>query len=168
MAVGNAKIVINIGHYIGLSTDTKPTCYDGDKFYETDRCRWMVNNGGTWTPEKININTLISDPVTLYDEISSTPASATEIEIGTINSIKIEISGTSTSRTVTFGAKLTSESDAVSIMGCNLSTYALATSTSGVSAELWEFDNLPGLYSLVITPTVISGGNLTVKVVEVE
>jgi hypothetical protein len=109
----------------------------------------------------------ISSPVVLYNAISATPTTPNEIILGNINDIKIEISGTSTSRTITFGVKLTSTSNAISIQGFNWTTSTLAAQTTGTSSELWEFSGLTGFYSLVINPTVISGGNLTIKAVEV-
>ncbi|MFA5301047.1 MAG: hypothetical protein WC389_22875 [Lutibacter sp.] len=109
----------------------------------------------------------IGAAITLYNAITATPVSATEIVLGNTDSVKVEISGTSSARTITFAAKLTSTSAAIAIDGYNWSTHTLVTSTTGITSELWEFDGLTGFYSLVLTPTVITGGTLTIKVVEV-
>jgi len=126
--------------------------------------RLIVNSDGSINNKQIPI---INAPITLYSVITTVPSSPTEIVIGNISTIKIEISGTSTARTTTFGAKLTSTSTAINIQGFNLTTCLLALQTTGTSSELWEFSGLTGLYSLVLNPTVITGGNLTIKVVEV-
>jgi hypothetical protein len=118
-------------------------------------------------PLPIKLVPSIGSSITLYNAITSVPAAATEIILGNTDAVKIEISGTASARTVTFAAKLTSSSTAVSIDGYNWSTHTLSTSTSGTSTEVWEFDGLAGFYSLIITPTVITGGNLTVKAIKV-
>jgi hypothetical protein len=120
-------------------------------------------------PLPIKLIPTIGSVSILYNAITATPTSATptEVVLGNSGNIKIEISGTASARTITFAAKLTATSDEVSIDGYNWSTHTLAISTTGTSTELWEFDGLTGFYSLVIKPTVITGGNLTIKTIKV-
>jgi hypothetical protein len=157
--------------WMGLSTIVKPTNIERDsKAFEYDTKKTFIFNGTTWIddiPLPSSLIPIITPAVTLYNAITATPVSATEIVLGNTDSVKIEISGTASARTITFAAKFTSTSTAITIDGYNWSTHTLATSTTGTSSELWEFDGLTGFYSLVITPTVITGGNLTIKVVEV-
>lgn len=129
----------------------------------TTNNRLVINSDGTINAKLIPI----IGSVTIYNGISATPTTPTEIVLGNIDSVKIEITGTSTSRTITFSAKFENTSTPILIEGINLSTYSLANQTTGTSSEFWQFDSLRGFYSLVINPTVVSGGNLTIKAVNV-
>ena len=126
-------------------------------------------SGGAWQPyfsPSVKTSLLSATPVTIFNAISATPASPYSIVLeGTgIKEIKIITSGTSTSRTMTFKAKLNSGDTATSFMGVNFSnpTDSLAISTTGQD-EIWLFSGFDGLYSLEFNVSAVAGGNFTVK-----
>ena len=104
-----------------------------------------------------------STPVIAFNAISATPATPYEIVVeNTYKSIKMKITGTSTSRTVTFKAKASVSDTAAPWLGVNfsdgLATIGTQTTTKD---EWWLFSDLEGLYSLQFNVTAVAGGNLT-------
>lgn len=75
--------------------------------------------------------------------------------------LAVEISGTSTSRTIDFKGKVAGGVDYRSIMGVNLATLATAIQTTG-NNELWQFD-VSCLASVMMDLSAVAGGNVTVK-----
>jgi hypothetical protein len=112
---------------------------------------------------------MICKELTLYNAISSTPLTSAEFIIHPKEkSIIIDISGTNTARTIAFYAKF-SKNDANPILfqASNVSTLTLASGTTS-NNEKWQFDDIEGLYSILIGVTVLSGGNLTIKAKGIE
>jgi len=126
--------------------------------------------GGTAVSESnplpIKTSLLSATPVTVFNAISATPATPFSIPLeGTgIKEIKIITSGTSTSRTLTFKAKLNSADTATPFMGVNFSnpSDALAIQTTG-QGEIWSFSGFDGVCCLEFNVSAIAGGNFTVK-----
>ena len=116
-------------------------------------------------PLPIKTSLLSATPVTIFNAISVTPATPYEIVLAgtTIKEIKIQTSGTSTSRTMTFKAKLLTGQTAVPFMGLNWTdgSATLAVQTTGKD-EIWSFSGFDGVYSLQLNVSAISGGNFTV------
>jgi len=117
-------------------------------------------------PLPIKTSLLSATPVTVFNAISATPATPFSIPLeGTgIKEIKIITSGTSTSRTLTFKAKLNSADTATPFMGVNFSnpSDALAIQTTG-QGEIWSFSGFDGVCCLEFNVSAIAGGNFTVK-----
>ncbi len=116
-------------------------------------------------PLPIKTSLLSATPVTIFNAISATPATPYEIVLaGTnIKEIKIQTSGTSTSRTMTFKAKLLTGQTAVPFMGLNWTdgSATLAVQTTGKD-EIWSFSGFDGVYSLQFNVTAVAGGNFSV------
>ena len=81
--------------------------------------------------------------------------------IGGYKTLSIEITGTSTSRVVSFKCHGASGVERP-ISGVNLNGYDVNTTTSGTD-ELWYFDNIAGLTSIFMKLEAVDGGNVTVK-----
>lgn len=117
-------------------------------------------------PLPIKTSLLSAVPSIVYNAISATPVTPYTIVLeGTnVKEIKLITSGTSTSRTMTFKAKLNSDDTFTPFMGVNLSnaTDTLATQTTG-NNEIWLFSGLDGIHSLEFNVTAVAGGNFTVK-----
>lgn len=116
-------------------------------------------------PLPIKTSLLSATPVTIFNAISATPASPYTITLtGTeIKEIKISTSGTSTSRTLTFKAKLLNGDDYKSWTGLNWSdgSATLATQTTEKD-EIWFFSGFDGLDSIQFNVSAIAGGNFSV------
>ena len=112
-------------------------------------------------PLPVKTSLLSSTPVTICSGISATPASPIEILTrGLYTGLSLDISGTSTARTITFGVKLESTSVPKPFGGFNASLihYTFSTTTNN---ETWEFAGLDKYYSIVFDIQEISGGTLT-------
>lgn len=145
--------------YAGLSTETKPTgCYGGSTFYETDTGKEWIYNGSEWTEKSSEFNTIVTN-ITFQNAVTTT-GTGTEFTVDRFKTLRMSIYGTATARTVQFFEKNVN-GDLVPVLGYNISTGALATSTSGTSSETWIFD-ISGLNKIVAKVNAISGGNLTV------
>lgn len=104
-----------------------------------------------------------STPITAFSAISATPATPYELVVeGVYKEVKMKITGTSTSRTVTFKAKASASDTAAPWMGVNFSdgSATIATQTT-TKDEWWLFSSFDGLYSLQFNVTAVAGGNLT-------
>jgi hypothetical protein len=101
----------------------------------------------------------------VYNAISATPVTPYTLVLEGMNvkEIKLVTSGTSTSRTMTFKAKLRSEDTFKPFMGVNFSDVnnTLATSTTGKD-EIWTFSGLDGVHSVEFNVTAIAGGTFSV------
>jgi hypothetical protein len=86
-------------------------------------------------------------------------ADGQEFTVGAYKTLTVEISGTSTSRTVEFKGAGPSGT-LFPIMGVRLSDFSTATKTVG-SGELWLFD-ITGLDKVIMDLTAVAGGNVTV------
>ena len=95
-----------------------------------------------------------------FHDAATTAADGTPFTVGAYKTLTVEISGTSTSRTVAFIGKGASGA-AIAINGVNLATLAVTTSTTG-TGELWQFD-LSGLTTVLMDLTAVAGGNVSVK-----
>lgn len=84
----------------------------------------------------------------------------TPFSVNAYKTITIEITGTSTSRTINFEASSVS-GVYYAIQGVKLLDYSMATSTTG-NNEVWTFD-ITGLENFRANVTAIAAGNVTVK-----
>lgn len=100
-------------------------------------------------------------PITVFEAISATPTAPYEILLSGQRGFKLMIEGTNTARTIEFKAKLTKDGNANFYGGYSHNTGTLKNTTT-TKDEFITFDDLRGLYSLIISPTVITGGNLTI------
>jgi len=106
---------------------------------------------------------LASTPVTIYSAISATPASPFELVVKDLyQGIKIITSGTSTSRTIAFNAKLNVGDTYRPFSAFNWSTGSDFTFSTTGNNEIWEITGFTGVYSIQINVTAIAGGNLTI------
>lgn len=80
--------------------------------------------------------------------------------VGGYKSLLVEITGTSSARTIAFRGRGASGVDRA-ITGVNLNGLAMATFTSG-NDELWSFENITGLHSIIMDLQSIADGNVTV------
>ncbi|GAA3408422.1 hypothetical protein ACFFNY_13015 [Paenibacillus hodogayensis] len=84
----------------------------------------------------------------------------TIFNVGGYKTLTIEITGTSTSRTIVFeGASV--GGTYYPVMGIRMSDMFLSTQTTG-SSELWQFD-ATGLVNFRARLSAVAGGNVTVK-----
>lgn len=107
---------------------------------------------------KVGVESHVS-PVTLQD-VATVAGNGTVFQVGGKKNLTIEITGTSTSRTILF------EGSSVSgafypVQGIKLQDYAMATQTTGKD-EVWLFD-ITGLVSFRAKISAVAGGNVTVK-----
>ena len=96
---------------------------------------------------------------TFHNEATST-GNGTALTVGNKKTLTIEIYGTSSTRLIKFYSKAAS-GDLRPLMGINISTYEMATQTTG-TGEVWQFD-ITGLDSVIIDIAAITGGNVTIK-----
>jgi hypothetical protein len=97
--------------------------------------------------------------VTLQNAVTSNGV-GTPFSVAAYKTLTIEITGTSTSRTIAF------EGSSVSgayypIQGVRLSDLSFGTSTTG-NSEVWQFD-ITGLTNFRANLTAVTGGNVSVK-----
>lgn len=97
--------------------------------------------------------------ITFQDAITATGTGTTFVVNGN-KTITLEISGTSTSRTIQFQASGPSGTF-YPISGVNLSDMSVSSATTGTGA-LWQFD-VTGVESFRANVTGIAGGNVTIK-----
>jgi len=174
-------------HY-GKSTDDINTLvkFQGDLLWLTDTKAWKtydVTEGWIdYEGDPVALNTALgevseSNPLPIktsllsgatsvvYNAISATPVTPYTLVLEGMNvkEIKLVTSGTSTSRTMTFKAKLRSEDTFKPFMGVNFSDVnnTLATSTTGKD-EIWTFSGLDGVHSVEFNVTAIAGGTFSV------
>lgn len=116
-------------------------------------------------PLPIKTSLLSGAPAIVYNAISATPVTpyTLVLEGTSIKKIKIITSGTSTSRTMTFKAKLRSADTSTPFFGINHSniTNTIGISTTGQD-EIWSFSELDGIYALEFNVISIAGGSFTV------
>lgn len=96
----------------------------------------------------------------IFHDAATVAGSGTIFDVGGYKTLTVEIYGTSTSRTVEFVARGPSGTD-VALSGVNVSTNAVATSTTG-TGEIWQFD-ITGLISVFMNLSAVAGGNVSVK-----
>lgn len=104
----------------------------------------------------------VSKDITFQDAVSAA-GNGSEFLVSAkeaYKTITVEITGTSTSRTIAFEGKSTSGTW-YPIMGVRLSDFAMATQTTG-KGEIWQFD-VTGLDSFRSRLASVAGGNVTVK-----
>ena len=116
-------------------------------------------------PVPVKTSLLSATPVTIFNAISATPATPYTLILEGTNTkeVKIITSGTSTSRTLTFKAKLNVGDTFKPFMGVNFSDVnnTLAVSATGKD-EIWSFSGLDGIYALEFNVTAVAGGNFSV------
>jgi hypothetical protein len=96
---------------------------------------------------------------TFHNAATST-GNGNEYVVGGATTLTVKITGTSSSRTVTFYAK-DIDGNLTALLGFRLSDLASGTSTTG-TGEYWVFD-VTGIEAVVMDLTAVSGGNVTVK-----
>lgn len=100
-----------------------------------------------------------TEPVTLQN-IATDIGDGTPFPVRAYKTITLEVSGTSTSRTILFeGASSTG--DYYPVMGVKMSDLSMATQTTG-NAEVWQFD-ITGLEFFRARISSIGGGNCTIR-----
>lgn len=97
--------------------------------------------------------------IIFLDSVSSV-TSGSVFPIGRFTTVTLEITGTSTSRTINFEGSSVSGTF-YQIQGTKLSDLTLASQTSG-TGELWQF-TVTGLVSFRTNLTAVAGGTVTVK-----
>jgi len=102
-------------------------------------------------------------PITAFSAISATPTAAYEFVLSGQKGMKLETSGTSTSRTITFKAKVSQNSVPKTFIALNMTTGDLVTASGATGInEVFDLSGLEGLYSILINVTAIAGGDLTI------
>ena len=95
-----------------------------------------------------------------FHNAATVAAQGTALTVGGHKTLTVEITGTSTSRTIAFqGAGPSGTYRAIA--GVRLADLAVATTTS-VSDAIWQFD-VTGLVTVIMNLTEVSGGNVTVR-----
>lgn len=118
-----------------------------------------VNGSDTTSKPKVTIaGSLVSD-VVLQNSVSEI-GDGNLFEVGSFKTITIEISGTSTSRTVIFEGSSVSGTY-YAIQGVRLSDLSTASQTTG-TGELWQFD-VTGLVNFRARLSSVTGGVVDVK-----
>ena len=84
----------------------------------------------------------------------------TPFEVGAAKTLTLEITGTSTSRTIVFEAASVSGAF-YSIQGVKTSDFSMATQTTGKD-EVWSFD-VTGQVTFRARVSTVAGGNVSVK-----
>lgn len=102
----------------------------------------------------------ISTEVILQNAVTTT-GNGTDFVVGTNKTLRVDIFGTATARTINF-YHVNSNGDTVPIQGYNISTASLATNTTGITPETWVFE-VTALNKVRMAVSAISGGNLTIK-----
>lgn len=116
-----------------------------------------INPDGTAT--LLNSGSLVQD-VTLQDQATAT-GNGTPFTVGGFKVLTVEITGTSTSRTIVFEGSSTSGAYYL-ISGTKLTDLATANQTTG-TGEVWQFD-VTGLVNFRARISVAPvGGNVSVK-----
>ena len=100
------------------------------------------------------------DEVFKFQDASTSAGNGNICNIGGRVTMILEIWGTATAKTINFYSK-NINGDLIPIEGYNISTSAMATSTTSTSPETWEFD-IEGLYQICMNISSISGGNVSV------
>jgi hypothetical protein len=125
----------------------------------------LKNNLLVPTPVDANGNPLVTvasrstTDITFHDAAVA-PVDGAVFDVGGNKTLTIEISGTSTSRTIAFIGRGPSGEDRY-IAGVKLSDLSVATGSTG-AGELWQFD-ITGLTSVLMKVPAVAGGNVTVK-----
>jgi len=105
-----------------------------------------------------------SDPIPPADVTLQNAASAigngTPFTVGSYKTLTLEVTGTSTSRTVIWEAQSVSGAW-YAIQGVRMSDYSMATQTTG-SGEIWQFD-ITGLAAIRARISAVAGGNVSVR-----
>lgn len=96
----------------------------------------------------------------IFHDASTSAKNGYAMEVYAFKTLTIKITGTSTSRTVTFYAK-DADGNLTALMGVRMSDFATATSTTN-TGEYWQFDTT-GIKSIVMDLTAVAGGNVTIK-----
>lgn len=153
MSVSIIQTSLGRTEYAGLSTDVKPTnCSVMSTFFEMDTINEFLFDGEKWIAIKVK-------PFIFHNAVVST-GQGNILTVGAFRTLRISIYGTATARTVQFYEKITN-GNLVPLMGYNISTSDLASSTSKVISETWIFD-ITGLRQVVMNVSAVSGGNLSV------
>lgn len=90
---------------------------------------------------------------------ATTTGNGNRMRVDGFTQLTIEISGTSTSRTVTFYETL-KDGTLIALIGVKRSDLSTATSTT-TNNEKWQFD-ITGANEIVMDLTAVAGGNVTV------
>lgn len=97
--------------------------------------------------------------VVFHDDATAVGSGAT-FTVGNYKTLTLEISGTSTSRTILFeGASISGTY--YPIKGIRMSDYAMGTETSD-SGEMWQFD-ITGLVNFRVRVSAVVGGSVSAK-----
>lgn len=105
-----------------------------------------------------DISRFVQDVTLQSDAIAA--GNGSEITVGGAETATLEISGTSTSRTILFECQSVGGAW-YPIQGVRLSDLSMATQTTGKD-EVWQFD-ITGLAAFRARITAIAGGNISVK-----
>ena len=109
-----------------------------------------------------NNNPRIIVPHTFHDAATTT-GDGTKLTLNGKNKLILNISGTSTSRTITF--KIVSNNIVSYTLGSKVTStgdITLATNTTG-TGEVWEISDLAGYDEVYCSLDAVAGGNVTVK-----
>lgn len=110
-------------------------------------------------PLHTRLTTSLVQDVTLQNAATAT-GNGTALDVKGLKTLTVEVSGTSTSRTVIFeGASVSGTY--YPITGVKLSDYTSATQTTG-TGEVWQFD-ITGLVNVRARVSAVAGGNVSVK-----
>ena len=109
--------------------------------------------------QPVQTRSIIKDNI-VFQNAAETTGNGTSFEVGPYTSLRIKITGTSTSRTITFYEKDV-DGNLTAISGVRASDFTVGTSTTG-TAESWLFD-VSCAYKIVMDLTAVAGGNVTIK-----
>lgn len=94
-----------------------------------------------------------------FHNAATQAANGNALTVGEYKTLTVKITGTSSSRTITFYAK-DPDGNLTALMGVRLSDLATGTSTTG-TGEYWQFD-VTGVEAVVMDLTAVAGGNVSV------
>ena len=95
-----------------------------------------------------------------FHDVATSTSNGKALNVKAFKTLRVKITGTSSSRTVTFYAR-DIDGNLTALMGVRMSDFSTATSTTG-TGEYWQFD-VTGIEAVVMDLTAVSGGNVTVK-----
>lgn len=121
-----------------------------------------MNNGRAISdsnPVPVQANSSYVTDVTLQNAATAT-GNGTALAVGGLRTVTVEVTGTSTSRTIIFeGASVSGVYYAM--MGVKLADFSTATQTT-TNNEVWQFD-VTGLVNFRTRISAVAGGNVSVK-----
>lgn len=122
-----------------------------------------IKNNAAGTPISVTKSGSATTAVTLQPA-STAIGAGNAFTVGGYRTLTLEVSGTSSSRTVVFQG-IGPSGTAIAIMGTKLTDGTTGSQTTG-TGELWRFD-VTGLTSFQANLTAVSGGNVTISGVAV-